>query len=334
MRTAGVRAVVDAKSLAVVGLVEVIKHIPRIHGEFRKMVAAVKAEKPRLAILTDSPDFHLRLARKLTGFGIPVVYLIAPQVWAWRKGRVRGMRRDIRRLLCIFPFEEEFFHRHNVNATYIGHPLTRVVKSALTAEEFFRKHRLPAGRPMVVMLPGSRTGEALRHLPVLVEAAELLHRKKATTFVLALPEGAETEKFREPIRRAPIHIVEGETWDAIAHANLALAASGTVTVEAALLGTPMVTFYRVTRLSWWLGRHLVDVPHLSMVNLVAGRRIVPELIQHDMTAESIRREADRLLDDERALEGMKTDLAEVAARLSGTEDPIEKAASVVQELLV
>src|SRR3984893_3268723 len=171
LRAAGMETVVDAARLAVVGLLEVVTHIPRIYGEYRKLLAAARARKPDLAILTDSPDFHLRAARRLHQQGVPVVYLVAPQAWAWRKGRVKSMRRTLQRLLCIFPFEEEFFTREGVNATYIGHPLAGRVRPSLSREEFFRKHRLAGGRPLVTVLPGSRRGEAARHLPALLEAA-------------------------------------------------------------------------------------------------------------------------------------------------------------------
>src|SRR5450755_528874 len=273
LRAAGVRTVVDASSLAVVGLVEVISHIPRIYGEYRKLLAAASTGKPDLAILTDSPDFHLRVARKLHRQGIPVVYLVAPQAWAWRKGRVKQMRRDISRLLCIFPFEEEFFTREGVNATYIGHPLAGLVRPSLSRDEFFRKHRLAAGRPLVSVLPGSRRGEAARHLPALLDAAGRLYREQAASFMLPASATTGVDFFQERIGGAPIQVIDGESWDSIAHADLALAASGTVTVEAALLGTPMVTFYKVAAASWLMGRMLVRVPFYSMVNLIAGREI-------------------------------------------------------------
>jgi lipid-A-disaccharide synthase len=274
LREEGVRTAVDAAQLNVVGLVEVIRHIPRIKREFNKLVEAARREKPDLAILTDSPDFHLRLAPTLRAMGIPVVYLIAPQVWAWRKGRLPGIRRSVNHLLCIFPFEEEFFRNHGIEATYIGHPLTRLVGPKLTRDEFFRRHQLPAGRPLLTLLPGSRPGEIVRHLPVLTEAAL---RLRDLTLILATPKGVaarlDLTTFTEPLRAASIQHIEGETWDTIAHADAALAASGTVTIEAALLGTPLAAFYKVSPWSWWMGRFLVDVPFYSMVNLVAGRKV-------------------------------------------------------------
>jgi lipid-A-disaccharide synthase len=337
MRLAGVQPVVDASSLAVVGLLEVVGHIPRIYSDYRRMIEAARTKKPDLAILTDSPDFHLRLAARLRRLGIPVVYLVAPQVWAWRSGRISAIRRNIDRLLCIFPFEEAFFRRHGVTAHYIGHPLTRMVKPAVSKQEFISKHRLPENRPLITLLPGSRCGEIARHLPPLLEGVERLHQKLQASFVVAIPQGlssASAESFlRKRVGRAPIHLIEGETWDAIAHADLALAASGTVTIEAALLGTPMVTFYRVAGLSWLLGRRLVRVPFYSMVNLVAGRAVVPELMQNEMRGEQLAAEALRLLEDTAAREEMRRSLQEVVGRLSGDADPMERAALIVQQFM-
>jgi lipid-A-disaccharide synthase len=338
MQQAGVRAVVDAHSLAVVGLVEVLAHIPRIYGEYRKLLDAARAERPKLAILVDSPDFNLRVARRLKKLGIPVFYLVAPQVWAWRKGRLPLMRRRIDRLLCIFPFEPEFFARHGIDAVYIGHPLTRLVKPSASCGELRRRFGIPDGTPLVVLLPGSRTGEAARHLPILLETVEQIQealKPVMPRFILAVPPGTIpiSSNFRERISSASIQLLEGRTWDVLVCADVALAASGTVTIEASLLGTPMVTFYRVNKLSWWMGRALVRVPFYSMVNLVAGRKIVPELIQDQMTPENLAREALALIEDEAARKGMRRDLTEVARKLSGPDDPLELAAALIESRL-
>ncbi|MGH9719074.1 MAG: lipid-A-disaccharide synthase [Bryobacteraceae bacterium] len=332
MRDAGVHTVVDTASLAVVGLVEVVSHIPRIYGEYRKLLAAAERERPDLAILTDSPDFHLRVARKLKAAGVPVIYLVAPQVWAWRRGRLPLMRRVIDRLLCIFPFEQDFFRQNGIPATYIGHPLAGLVAPRYTRAEFFRKHRLPPGRPLITVLPGSRRSEAARHLGPLLDAVERLYRDRAASFLLPASATTGAVFFRERISRAPIQVIEDETWDALAHADLALAASGTVTVEAALLGTPLVAFYRVTGLSWLLGKVLVRTPYYCMVNLVAGRKVVPELMQSEMTGPRLAEEARRLLDDQSARSLMKSDLAEVAARLRTDTDPMDRAAALIEDL--
>lgn len=335
MRAAGVRAVVDASELAVVGLVEVVTHIPRIYGLYRRLWRAARQERPELAILTDSPDFHLPLARRLKRLGVPVVYLVAPQVWAWRRGRLRTLRRTVERLLCIFPFEEAFFRRHGVRAHYIGHPLAGCVRASGTREELLGRCGLDAAKPLVALLPGSRRGEARRHLPALLEAAARIQERVPAGFVLALPGGgfAGLEDFREPMARASIQLVEGATWEVLAHADLALAASGTVTIEAALLGTPMVTFYRVSGLSWWLGKCLVRVPFYSMVNLVAGRAIVPELMQNEFYGERLAAEAVRVLEDGPGRERMRAELKAVAEALSGGEDPFRLAAEITVEVL-
>lgn len=333
MRRAGVDPVIRAEDMAVVGLVEVVRHLPRIHHLYRKLIAAAKRNRPPLAILTDSPDFHLRVAKRLKKLGIPVVYLIAPQVWAWRKGRLSVMRRVIDRLLCIFPFEEEFFRRNGVRATYIGHPLAPLIRPSLSKSDFFRKHRLPESRQLVTVLPGSRKGEAARHLPALCDAVARLYRAHGVSFVLPASPTAGSAFFKERIGNTPIHVMDGETWDAIAHADLALAASGTVTVEAALLGTPMVTFYKVARVSWLLGKFLVNVPFYSMVNIISGREIVAELMQSRMTGENIASEAGRLLSDAAARDRMRAGLAEVAEKLRPAGDPMEEAAIIIEELL-
>ena len=333
MQAAGVRAVVDQRSLAVVGIVEVIPHIPRILGELNKLVRTCAAGPPDVAILTDSPSFHLPLARKLKRQGVPVVYLVAPQAWAWKQGRVKTMRATLDRLLCIFPFEEEFFRNHAVPAVYIGHPLSRLAKPKLTRAEFCSKLGVSQVTRIVAILPGSRHGELAQHLPILLEAVKLIRQRHPVTFVLPLPAGfaLQNTRFWKPVQAASIQVIEGNTWDALAQAELALAASGTVTIEAAMLGTPMVTFYRVNALSWYLQRWRVRTPFLTMVNLVAGRQVVPELIQDQMTAQSIASEASRLLENVEAKQAMRAGLAEVAQKLSSERDPMEIAADWVEQ---
>ena len=336
MRKAGVRDVIQTEDLAVVGLVEVIAHLPRIWKRFQTLIRSAKKEKPELAILTDSPDFHFRVARQLKKQGVPVVYLVAPQVWAWRQGRVKTMRKIIDRLLCIFPFEERWFQERGVNVTYIGHPLATRVCPSVSREEFFRKHNLPLDRPLVAVLPGSRKSEALRHLPELIRAAHILSKERPLSFVLPASPTCGTALFDGPLQGTAIRAIEGEAWNCMAYCDVALAASGTVTVEAALLGAPLVTFYRVTGVSWWLGKFLVKVPFYSMVNLIAERRVVPELMQDDMTGERIAKETVLLLDSTQERAKMKEDLAGVAARLRGSDldgksDAIARAAAAVKD---
>jgi lipid-A-disaccharide synthase len=335
LQAEGVEPVVDAADLSVVGLAEVVHHLPRIYGEYRKLVGEARRRRPVAALLTDNPDFHLRLARRLKETGTPVFYLVAPQAWAWRPGRVKTIRALVDRLFCLFPFEEAWFRERGVNATYIGHPLAARARVGRSRVEFLERYGLAKEKRVLTLLPGSREGEARRHLGTLLEAAGELRRKFDLNVVLATPSGFRARgvlrTFREPIEAQSIQIVENDTWDAIGHADLALAASGTVTIEAAVLGTPMVTFYKVTPLSWYAGRHLVKVPFLSMVNLIAGRQIVPELMQREMTAARLVEEAGELLTNAARANRMRADLAEVRAALTREGDPLEHVAAAIAD---
>ncbi|MEI9811642.1 MAG: lipid-A-disaccharide synthase [Acidobacteriota bacterium] len=335
MQAAGVRTIVDQRELAVVGLLSIVPHIPRIFGIFRRLTEAAAREKPDLAILTDSAGLHLRVAKRLKRLGIPVVQLIAPQAWAWREYRVNTMRRTLRQLLCILPFEEKFFRDRGVPATYIGHPLTRLVKPKLSRAELCAQLGIPESARILAVLPGSRRGEVARHVPEVLDAAKQLRDQAGVVPVVALPQGfgMANAEFLEPFRSAAIHTVEGLTWDVLAHAELALSKSGSVNIEAAMLGTPMVTFYRANALDWYLGRWLVHVPFLSMVNLVAGRRVVAELIQHDMSPRSMVAECLRLLRDEKLRETMRAELAGLTAQLATERDPMENAAACIEQCL-
>lgn len=336
MRAEGVRPIIRMESLNVVGLVEVLKDIPRIYGEYRTLKEAIAREKPDLAILTDSPDFHLRLVPHIHAADIPLIYFIAPQVWAWRKGRLKILRRYVDHLLCIFPFEEEFFRNNGVKATYIGHPLPRRIQAAVSRDEFRKKVGAVDGVPLIALLPGSRPGEAARHLGALAGAVERIQRDRKAVFVLGSPPGFSNRAGQNFWKRFPpgaIQVVEGETWDLLHSADVALAASGTVTVEGALLGCPMVTYYKVTGLSWLMGKMLVRVPYFSMVNLVAGRKVVPELMQQDMTPGKLAAETLRLLDNASAREEMKSELARVAEKLSTGSDPMQRAVEIMESLM-
>ncbi len=331
----GVTPVIDSARLAVVGLAEVVAHLPRIYREFRKLVRFAEHDRPDVALLTDSPDFNLRLARHLRRMSVPVHYLVAPQVWAWRQGRVKVLRELVDRLYCLFPFEEQWFRERGVNATYIGHPLAHAVRTSCSRAEFLARHDLSERRPVVTILPGSRIGEVTRHLPILLETIRFLRERFELSFVLATPRGFQAEqaleKFREPLHRLAIKVLENETWDCIGHSDLALAASGTVTIEAAILGTPMVTFYRVMPVSWYAGRSLIKAPFLTMVNLVAGRRVVPEFIQNEMTPENLAGAAAALLSDGTASTRMRSELMGVRASLTREGDPYSRVADLLLE---
>src|SRR3989304_6070499 len=240
--------VTHARAVNVLGIVEVAAHLPRIYGVYRKLLAEVARRRPRFAVLIDFPDFNLRLARQLHRRGIPVIYFIAPQMWAWRPGRVKLLRRYTRKLLCIFPFEEKFFRDAGVNVEYVGHPLVDLAKPTLTREQFFQRSRLRADRPTGGLLPGSRNQEVAHHLPRLVEAAARLAQKRALQFTLVRAGTVEAELVTGLLSRRPnlsVTVVDDSPYNALAWADAAVISSGTATVEALLLGPPMVVVYRV-----------------------------------------------------------------------------------------
>ena len=329
MREAGVEPIIRSESLAVVGLLEVVRHIPRIYGEFKKLMREIKKRQPDLAILTDSPDFHIRVAAKLKPLGVPVVWYVAPQFWAWRQWRVHKFRRLVSFLLCIFPFEENFFREHGVVTTYVGHPLADAPVSATTREEHCDRHNLDANLPIVALLPGSRRGESGRHIPHVLRAVDLIAAQAPANFVLAASNATGAEFFRERISAQNVRIVENDTQNLLRFADVALVASGTATVEAALQGAPMVVFYRVSWSTWLLGKPLVKTPYYSMVNLLANRKIVPELIQSDCTGDRLAAAALRLLTQPTEQSRMKADLSEVRQNLAGAAPAATKAAEEI-----
>ena len=331
LRAAGVEPIVRSEDLAVVGLFEVVRHIPRIYGEFRRLIAEAERRKPDLAILCDAPDFNLRVAAKMKPLGVPVVDYVAPQLWAWRPWRVRKLRRIVDLLLCIFPFEEEWFRQRGVPTRYVGHPLASAVGADLPRSDFFAKYGLDPALPLLGLLPGSRQGEAARHLPAVLDAVERLTAKRKLNVLLAASNTTGKEFFRQRISGAPVTIVENDTSNVLAHADAALVASGTATVEAALLGAPMVVFYEVSKATWLLGKPLVRVPFYSMVNLLAGRKIVPELIQAECRGERLAEEVDRLLSDPEAALEMRRDLGEIRRKLEGESPAATQAAEAICE---
>jgi lipid-A-disaccharide synthase len=332
MRAAGVDVITDYSEVSVLGITEILSHLPQLVRAMRKLVDTARARRPELAILTDFPGFHLRLARKLKPLGVRNVYYICPQFWAWRPWRVNLVRRRFALALCIFPFEEKFFGDAGVPVKFIGHPLVGNVAPSLTNEQFFAKHKLDAGLPLVTILPGSRGSELARHLSVLREACVKIHDATPVQFVVAAAPG-RTERLKSGWpSQLKIEVIEGQTYDALAHANASIVSSGTATVEAALLDAPMVVVYRVTPLTALLASPLVRTKYLSMVNLIAGREVVPELIQKDFTPDQVAEQILRLLRDSAAAAAMRADLAEVRLRL-GPPGAVERAAEEIAALL-
>jgi lipid-A-disaccharide synthase len=336
MAEAGVELVADYHEVAVVGIAEVLHKIPTVIGVQRRLAGEAARRRPALAILVDSPGTHLGVARRLKNIGVPVGYFIGPQVWAWRAGRVRTIKRLVKRMVVIFPFEEKIYRDAGVPVNFVGHPLVDVVRPTMSRAEFAARHGLVAGRPIAALLPGSRRSEIARNFPGVLDACDRVARDmkdKGVQFVHAAAPGLGAD-FLAKYARPGLEIkrVEGATYDALAAADCAIVASGTATVEAALLGTPLVVIYRVSRLSAMVLRHMVRTPFIGMVNLIAGRLVAPEFIQDEFEPTMVAAEVRKLLESADARESMKAGLEEVRAKL-GAGGAIERAADAFAGML-
>ena len=319
MRLAGCELVVDAREIAVVGLAEVVEHLPRIFQRFRRVVAEAERRKPDLAVLIDFPDFNFRLARELHKRGVPVVYYVSPQLWAWRQSRIQLVRKYVRKMLVIFPFEQRFYRDHGIDAEFVGHPLADVPAPVLTREQFAAEYGLDPHRQWIALLPGSRRGEVSRIFPTLLKAAQLLGPDYVYTVPIAstLDPAWMTSFLRD--YSGPTVIFTRDARSSLAHARAAAVASGTSTLEAALIGTPFVMVYQVAPLTWTLGRRLVKVERFAMVNLIAERDVVCELVQDSFTPARVAGEIRQLLPEGSARQAMMQGFDEVRRRLRSAD---------------
>lgn len=332
MAAVGVERLAESREVAVVGITEVLRVLPRARQVFRALLAETDRRRPAAALLVDFPEFNLRLARRLERRGVPVAYYVSPQVWAWRRGRVRTIARVVHRMLVLFPFEAEFYEGHGVRVEHVGHPLVDEVPELPQAWD--APHS--PGEPFrVVLLPGSRHSEVEALLPGMLAAAAAMAREVAVELTLVRAQTVERAQL-EPLLAAsplPVRVVESEErFAAIAASHLALCASGTATLETGLLRTPLIVLYRLHRWSYWLGRILVRLPWFSLVNLVLEEKAVPELLQDDAHPERIAAEGLRLLRDEAARETLRGRLGALRARL-GESGASRRAARAVSELL-
>jgi lipid-A-disaccharide synthase len=334
MREAGVELVADCAEVSLVGIVEIAKKLPALNQVWKRLLGESQQRKPRFAILTDFPGFHLRLARALKGQGVQNIYFVCPQFWAWRPWRANLVRRRFVRGLCIFPFEQDWYRARGVPADFIGHPLVGNVAAKRSRAEFAASFDLDATKPIVVLLPGSRAGEIAHHMPPLVQSCHLMVRDHPVAqFVLALAPGMSKSQIAPYLTpEAPIRVVEDATYDALGAADVAIVSSGTATVEAALMDTPMIVVYRLAPITAAIARWLVRTPMFAMVNLIAGKHVVPELVQNDFTPERVASEVTRLLDSEEARSEMQQGLASVREKL-GPPGAIERAADIIAGML-
>ncbi len=329
----GGRLLAHVRDLAVVGLLEVLRHIRRLSAVFRSVLEEVDRERPGVAVLVDYADFNLRLARELRRRGIPVVYYVSPQVWAWRPGRIRAIRENVAHMVVIFPFEEPLYRERGVPVTFVGHPLVDLVRPAEDRAAFLAAQGLDPTRPVVAVLPGSRPQEVEHNLPPIAGALRLLRARRAELqLVLAVAPSLDPALFDRALAGLPVARVAGHSHALLGAASAGIVASGTATVEAALMDLPMVVVYRLSPITYALGRPFVRVPHYAMANLIAGREVVKELIQSDFRPESVTREVLALLEEPGRRDRVKEGLAEVRARL-GPPGASARAAAIVARVL-
>jgi lipid-A-disaccharide synthase len=335
MREAGLEALYDASEISVMGIGEVLPKLFRILGVLKGLARAAEQRRPALAILVDVPDLNLRLARRLKKLGIPVAYYISPMVWAWRPGRVRQIRQLVDEMLCILPFEEGWLREHGVPAQYVGNPVLDGLPAPAPARELRQRLGLDPERTTIALLPGSRESEVARVLPTMIQAAEQLASKRPGLQVV-LPVAPMLDRARLEARfqgssLRPV-LVEGRACEAVGASDAAIVCSGTATLEAGLMLRPFVVVYRVTLLTALVFKLFARIAHVSLVNLLAGRRLVPELLQHDFTAERVAREVGRWLDEPAARKTVVDGLSKVREALGPPGASIRAAEAVVSML--
>ena len=312
----GGRLVAHVRDLAVVGLLEVLRHLRRLRAIFRSVLADVDRARPAVAVLVDYADFILRLARELKKRGVPVVFYVSPQVWAWRRGRVRAIRDRVAHVAVIFPFEEPLYRAAGVPVTFVGHPLVELARPVADPAAFLAGLGLDASRPVLAVLPGSRRQEVGHNLPSIAGALRAVRQRRPDVqLALAVAPSLDPRAFDRELADLSVTRVTGQTHALLSAASAGIVASGTATVEAALLDLPMVVVYRLSTLTYALGRPFVNVPHYAMVNLIAGRAVVKELIQNDFRPDAVATEALGLLEDPIRREAVRKGLSEVRERL-------------------
>jgi len=332
----GAEIIVDASELAVVGLFEVFSHLKDIRQAMRLLERRMEAQPPDLLILIDYPDFNLIMARKAKRLGIPIFYYISPQVWAWRSGRVKKIKKLVDRMAVILPFEKNFYAQRGMEVAFVGHPLLDTVTASGTRSAFLQNHAIPTGRPVIGIMPGSRRKEIATLLPVFLEAAALI-QKEIPEAVFLLPQAPSVSAellFQHGLGDCglEVKIIAEERYNLMAACDAVMAASGTITLELAILNIPMLVAYRVSPLSHFIGKRLIDVPHISLVNLVAGREVIPELVQQEVTPEKIAGSLVRMIRDQTYRRNILSGLAEVK-KLLGEKGASKRAARIGYDLI-
>jgi lipid-A-disaccharide synthase len=336
MRAAGCDTVVDTRDLAVVGITEILSRLPKILELYRHLIREADKRKPDLAIVIDSPAFNWRVARQMKRRGIPTVYYVAPQFWAWRQGRVRLLRDYIDKALVIFPFEEKFYRDRGVDATFVGHPLAELPHPAMERTDYAAQFQLDPNRQWITLMPGSRVKEVRMNLPTILESAAQLG--SAYEFLLPVAPTLDRNFLSGLIGTQKLTLVP-DALPALWHSRAGIVASGTATVEAAMMNTPFVMVYRVSSLTYLLGKPRVKVPRFAMVNLIAEDEVVPELVQDDFTAAKVVARLKEILPDGAPRDRMLEGLARVKGRLrapradaGALQHPADRAAEIILKI--
>lgn len=318
MKAEGMELLHHIRDLSFMGFLEVVRNLGTIRRLEKKLALALQVRRPDVVVLIDYPGFNLRFARAAKSRGIPVLYYISPQVWAWHKGRVKTMRGLVDRMEVVFPFEVEIYRKAGIDVEFVGHPLVERISVRCTREDFFRRHGLAPERRLLALLPGSRRQEIERIFPVMLSASAALQRGRdlQTAIGVAPNLGREILAPQMPTGTKAT-LVENGTYELMAYADAAIVTSGTATLEAGWFGTPMAVVYRTSALTFLIGRLLVDVPYIGLVNIVAGRKIVPEFVQGAMTPQALEREVGRMLDDEEYASSIRRDLSVIRKKLGG-----------------
>ncbi len=336
MREAGVRMLADASTISVVGITEVLTHLRAIYGVYAKLKQFLREERPDVLVLIDFPDFNIMLGKAAKKLGIPVVYYISPQVWVWRKGRIKTIAGLVKAMIVVFPFEVPLYEKAGVDVRFVGHPLIDVVKSACSRDEARLNLGLAVDKRTITLMPGSRRGELANLFPDMLRAAQLLRsRYDDVQFVLPLAPTLDPAYVRSYVEQSnvPVTIVAGRVYDVLQASDAAIVASGTATLETGLMAVPMVIIYRISALTYYLLTKLVrNLAHVGLVNIVAGRRIVPELIQHDVTPRKIADAIAGMLDDPARSGRIRESLLKLRGQL-GAEGASARAAAVVMECM-
>jgi lipid-A-disaccharide synthase len=334
MKAEGVELLYSVKDLSVMGAFELISHLPRLKKIFTRIKKAVKKRHPAVAILIDSPDFNLRLAKVLKKQSTPVLYYISPTVWAWRKGRLKTIQKYVNQMMLIFPFEEELYRENGVEAVYVGHPLLERMDISLSKDEFLNKHNLSPEETRICLMPGSRSSEIKYHMPILIETIEKLSQEISAEYVLLLAESVEERVIEEHIRKSPqqMRILKEDRYECMAYCDLILTSCGTANLEAALVETPFIAFYRISPLTYKLGLPFIKTRTYSIVNILADEDIVPELIQKQFSPEMLSAEVLRILNSDKVRTEMIDHFKRVKSIL-GTKKASENASSELEKLI-